>query len=393
MKYLMALLALVFAPLFSKAVELPKDEAQTIKPVTIKVLLQDKQASLLIEVNGAHRVFCPHSNVLLSSSSFGKRDQLFAKEEGLSWGKLLPGTQAIRIVPIDGQTTIFVNGVQYKGCLELYDIGGALRAINEVDVESYLRSCLATKFTAIQESEVLDALVITARTYAYYLVEKGRSQPWHITAEESGYQGLAVTLQHLAMEKAVTQTSHAILTYHKHPFAACYTENSAGRTASFSSIFRKKTLAPQGVVLSGMEAERQKSAWSFQISKQEFSELFQLPSPSALSVFTDKASGKVYAVKVAYGQGSKTFDFPMLQRSLGINKLKSNDFTIEETAHFYRFQGYGEGMGVGLCLHTAHLLAQKGLDAKKILSTFFADTTIEKLKNLPNNQKDLDKNL
>jgi len=378
MKHLFLFFILAASPLCAKALEFPKDEAQIVKPATIKVLLEERASTLLIEANGAYRIYCPHTNVLISSSSFGKRDIVHVKPDGLVFGKLLPGTHAIRIVPIDAHTTVFVNGIQYKGCLELYDIGGSLRAINEVDVESYLRSCLATKFSDIQEAEVLNALAITERTYVYYLLEKNKQVPWHITATEAHYKGLGVTLQHLAMERAITETSHAILTYQKHPFAACYTEDSAGKTASLTAIFRKKMLSPRGVTFAGMEAERQKSSWSFQITKQELASLLDLPEISSMSLFTDKESGKVYAVKMSYAQGSKQLDFQKLQQALSAKKLKSNDFTVEETSHFFRFQGFGSGLGIGLCLHTADIMAKKGLDAKRILESCFADAQIEK---------------
>lgn len=375
------------SPLLSKAEEIPMDHAQTTKPATIKILLQERKDSLLLEVTGAYKIFCPHTNVLLSSGTSAKRDLIRPGEDGISWKDLFPGIYAIRIVPANSQTTFLVNGIQYKGCLELYDLGGSLRALNEVDVESYLKSSLATKFGDVTEKEVLNSLAIVARTDAYYRIQKEALSPWHVTADETGYAGFAVTLQNLPLEQAIGETRHAILTYQNKPFAACWTENSAGKTASFSSVFRKNTPSPKGVIIPGMESERQRSGWSFQVDKEELAKIVHLAAVSSMSVFSEKESGKVYAIKVGNDDKAKTLDFFTLQNALGKSKLKSNDFTIEIFDNSVKFKGYGQGNGVGLCLYSATLMAKQGLDAKRILSEFFADTTLEKLRTLPSAEK------
>jgi SpoIID/LytB domain protein len=44
------------------------------------------------------------------------------------------------------------------------------------------------------------------------------------------------------------------------------------------------------------------------------------------------------------------------------------------------FTGYGEGLGVGLCLYSAKALAEKGQKATEILNAFFPETRLEKVK-------------
>ncbi|MBS0628342.1 MAG: hypothetical protein JSS09_09035 [Verrucomicrobia bacterium] len=104
-----------------------------------------------------------------------------------------------------------------------------------------------------------------------------------------------------------------------------------------------------------------------------------------MSAFSEKGSGKVYAVKINDGNDVKTLDFFDLQEALGKTKLKSNDFTIEVLDNVVRFKGYGQGNGVGLCLHSATLMAKQGLDAKTILSKFFEEASLEKMERLPSN--------
>ncbi len=374
-------------PLFSKAAEFPTDDMQKTKPATIKVLLQENQEKIILEVKGGYKVFCPYTNVIISSSSNAKRGYMTPKKSGLFWGDTFPGSFGIRIVPTSGQTSILVNGIQYKGCLEVYDINGTLRVINEVDVENYLRSSLATQFFHVTEPEVLNALIIVARTQAYHQVHKFPEAPWHVIAADVNYHGCGNTLQNSPLEQAIATTRHAILTYHLEPFAASWSENSGGKTASFSTVFNDKDPTPKGVSIDGMESERLRSAWSFQMSKHELANIAKLAKVSNIAVFSEKESGKVYAVKMGDESSTKTIDFFTLQNILGKSKLKSNDFTMEILDQSVKFKGFGVGNGVGLCLHTAKLMAKQGLDAKKILSKFFVDTQLEKTRTIPDHKE------
>ncbi len=379
-------LSFCFSSLEAKASVPTTDVMQENKPATIKVLLQEHLDKVLVEVKGAHKVYCPYTNLLISSSSSAKREKIHPSNNGLSWGDFFPGSFAIRIVPSNAQTSILIGGVQYKGCVEIYDVHGKIRVINEVDIENYLRSCLATSFCHIKDSEVLNALSIVARTHAYDLVYKHPNDPWHVSAKDEGYQGFANTLQYFPIEQAITATRHAILTYEHTPFAASWSENSGGKTAS-STLFKNNASAPQGASIDGMEAERLKSSWSFQISKQELANIAKLSKVSNLALFSEKESGKVYAVKLGDEKTSKTLDFFTLQKALGAAKLKSNDFTLEISDQAVKFKGFGSGHGMGLCIHTAQLMAKQGMDAKKILSRFFKDTQIEKTKTIPNRKE------
>lgn len=320
MKNIPILLILTLAPLapqlFARTAQIQVDETQKNKPATIKVLLEEGAENILLEVKGGYKVFCPHTNIVISSSSSATRGKMHPQNTGIFWSDAFPGTTAMRIVPNQGQTSILVNGIQYKGCLEVYQVDGKLRVINEVGIENYLRSCLATQCFNLSEPEVLNALIIVARTHAYYQVHKFPEAPWHVTAAETGYQGYGNTLQYLPLEQAIEHTRHAILTYNAKPFAASWSENSAGKTASFAAIFKDNAPAPKGVSIDGMESERMKSCWSFQVSKQELANLVKTAKVSNISVFSEKDSGKVYAVKLAINKTQRLSTFSLCKKPL-----------------------------------------------------------------------------
>lgn len=378
----------IIEPTMAFSYEIPIDVSQKMKPATIKVLLIEEAQSLILEAKGKYQLCNPENNYVISSGSFSRRAKVTHENNGIKWGDIIPGTYAVRIVPKDSETTILVNGIQYRGCVELYDLAGKFLVTNEVDVESFLRSTLSSEFTKEMHPEVMNALVIAARTNLYHtLAKKNPGALYHVTKAECGYRGHGSTLTNVALEKAISETRHAIMTYNEAPFPATWTENSAGRTADYSSVFRKNVSAPHGIAIPLTESDRQKMGWSFTVARSQLASIAHLQQVHQISLFSDKGSGKVYAMKVSDGDQSAQIDFAKLQKTLGENNLKSNDFTIDVKADEITFKGYGKGLGTGLCLHSAELMAKQGADALRILTTFFPEVKVEKLRNLSGSKK------
>lgn len=378
----LSLAACTAAPLSLSAagMSLPTDLSQKAKPTTIKVLIQKDQKRALLEAKGGYEVYNPLTDLLITQSSSGLRDWISPSKNGLVWNDLIPGTFHIRLVPTTTQSTLLVNGVEYKGCVEVYDVGGHLNIVNEIDTERYLKSILTAEFPQELDEEVMDALAIVARTHAYYLVNRTPVTFWHVDAKEVGYNGHALTLQNLHVDRAVNNTRHMILTYHSCPFATTWTRDSAGMTTDFATIFRKYASGPKGVETPFAAHEKEKRSWAFSMSKQDLAKALGAAFVSGFDLYQDNASHKVYAARLKEGETARQIDFVSLQKALSPTKLKSNDFTIETKGNEITFKGYGEGTGVGLCLFSASALADKGEKAPKILETFFPGTRLERIR-------------
>ncbi|QZA58893.1 SpoIID/LytB domain-containing protein [Candidatus Rhabdochlamydia porcellionis] len=359
------------------------DISKKYKPQTIKILLYKELPQAFLEAKGRYFVYNPQNDFLLASGIYSKKQPIFSQEAGLKWGELFPGVSQIRLVPGDSQSTILVNGIEYKGCVEIYDIKGKLHIINEIDIENYLRSVLSFSTLPELDEEVMDALAIIARTKAYYLANKDPLLHWHVTSSEIDYQGSALACQNPSIPACIFRTRNMILTYQSEPFEASWTEDSAGKTASLSSVFRKNVTTPLGVDSPVASAQRENHNWSFIISKQQLARLLDVKSIQALDLYQDADSRKVYAIRYKDDNEVKQMDFFTLQKKLGA-KLKSNDFTIDADEKTIHFTGHGKGHGVGLCLFSAISMAKNAKKTPEILSHFFPNTKLEHIERLKN---------
>ncbi len=355
------------------------DFSQKSKPTTLKVLLQKQVPELTLEVKGRHYIYNPLDGTEISWGILSKRFPVKAEAYGIHWGEKFPGSYQLRFVPGDSQSSILVNGIQYRGCIELYLTDGKFNVINEVDVESYLKSTLSTEFPSALNDEVMSAISIVARTNTYFIAQRNKHAFWHVAADDVGYKGAAMlSKQHI--ERAVDATYHAILTYNDVPFAAAWTQNSAGKTAPFAAIFRKAISTPPGVQAPIALKDRSHSQWSCSFPKMLLASATDLPKVTGVDLYLAPESEKVYAVKVSGDSLVKDYDFSTFQRIIGKHKLRSNDFKVQVKGDEIVFTGYGEGPGVGLCLYSAKALAEKGEKAPAILAEFFPETRLEKVK-------------
>ena len=187
--YSLCLSAIAPSLAMSGPLEIPTDISQKAKPATIKILLSRQKEDLLLEVKGRYIVYDPLTGFQIGNGISSKRAKVFAKEEGIQWKETFPGIGQIRIVPGDSQSTILVDGIEYKGCVEIYDVNGKLNVVNEVDIERYLKSVMTTQFSQELDEEVMDAIAIVARTNAYHLVNQKPGVYYHVEAQDVGYLG------------------------------------------------------------------------------------------------------------------------------------------------------------------------------------------------------------
>ena len=212
------LLLIAFMPMATQAEEgiwstitsFFKKPAPLIPPM-IRVLIVNDKPGVVLEVKGKYKIYDPFLRGHISTRFIGKRKFIQAVQDGLKWGEEFPGLHQIKIVPDHPNTTTLVDGIEYRGSIYVYDIGGAISIVNEVYVEDYLNSILALKYPTPMPTETEAAIAITARTNAYYQVEHPRNKFWDVDGNQVDYQGYAVTLRSSGINEAIQATRYMVM--------------------------------------------------------------------------------------------------------------------------------------------------------------------------------------
>lgn len=246
--------ALVFSglmltlPLGAATLSSPKAYSKSLPSgPKIQVLLEKDANSALLEVKGPYRVIRKDLGSSLSVGRVGKRFFVHAIQDGLRWGEEYPDVYQISIVPRHPNTSVYVDGIQYKGAISIYHVqDNLITVVNEVPIEDFLKSTLALQYDRPLQKEAMRALTIAARTEAYALALQGQSfkRPWEITAQEVGYYGCGVTEQKNGVDEAVDWTRYMVLESSKTgaPYRDLHLTRSKAEEMAFQGYDAKKIL-------------------------------------------------------------------------------------------------------------------------------------------------------
>ena len=118
--------------------------AEPMAPRNIQILIEKDAEGVLLEVKGPYYIFNPHDGSRVSSGLLGKRFMIHALDNGLKWGEEFPGIHQIYIKPRSSETSIFINGIQYAGSIAIYGVGQSINIVNDIDIESFVKSKLTS---------------------------------------------------------------------------------------------------------------------------------------------------------------------------------------------------------------------------------------------------------
>lgn len=211
-------------------------------PPQVRVLIVHDQPGVVLEVKGKYKLYDPHTETFLSTRFIGKRKFVQTLNDGLKWGEEFPGVHQIKLVPDDPKTTTIVDGVEYKGSVYVYDIGGTISIVNEVPLDDYLKSILLPQFSQKLPDEVAAAVAITARTNAWYQVDNAASNYWAVESSKVGYQGNAAAINRSGLAEAIQETKNMIMNQNGELFPAEWGSASGGTSSESKPVFSRITL-------------------------------------------------------------------------------------------------------------------------------------------------------
>lgn len=149
------------------------------------------------------------------------------------------GLSRLIVVPEDG-ALLRVAGKAYRGIVEIRaDAFGSLRAINWIELETYLRGVVPSELgpEVWPQLAALEAQAVAARTYVIANRGQFEEEGFDICATPrcQVYGGTAA--EHPLSDRAIAATRGEILTYGGTPIAALYTATCGGHTEDAVEVF------------------------------------------------------------------------------------------------------------------------------------------------------------
>jgi len=251
-----------------------------------------------------------------------------------------------------------------------------------VSLEEYVARAVAGEAAPGTPAAALEALAITARTYAVANLGRHAGEGFDV-CDLTHCQALKPATA--ASRAAAAATAGRILTYGGQPAHVFYSASCGGWSASPGEIWPDTSTGEYPYLVSRAEPEcREGSRWTAEISARDLARALRAAGLRGsvlrdLRVSGRTGSGRAARVRVdGFEPPEITAEAFRLAvgRTLGWNLAKSHLFDVRRVSTGYRFAGFGAGHGVGLCLTGAARLGSGGRDRAAILQAYFPGAAI-----------------
>ncbi|MEI3607773.1 stage II sporulation protein D [Pseudogracilibacillus sp. SE30717A] len=255
--------------------------------------------------------------------------------------------------------------------------------VEEVPLEKYVASVVASEMPAEFEVEALKAQAIAARTYIVnHLLHQEDKEEVIIsdTTEHQVYKNEEELKRdlgadfHWKMEKvadAVNATKNEIITYEQQPITPTFFSMSNGLTEDAENYWGSPLPYLKSVESRWEESHPNFTEQTIFTIEEVNSKLgTSLPAQTAIPIkITRTESNRVNKLTL----NDKAFSGREVREKLG---LRSNDFSIQQKDNHLIFTTKGYGHGVGMSQYGANGMAEEGKGYKEILSYYYQDVEI-----------------
>ncbi len=270
---------------------------------------------------------------------------------------------------------VWIGDRWYRGKTQIRLSGGAIVAVNHVNLEDYLYSVVGAEAIPSWPQEALKAQAVAARTYALKKRTENARNFFDLdaTTVSQVYKGL--NSEYSTTHEAVNATAGQVMTYNGNVILAVFHSSSGGHTENVEDVWTSPLPYLRGVVDYDQSAPVYQ--WGTNITASRLGQLIGGVGTVRQMVPQRKTpQGRVITMKVVGDRGSKNISGEQLRSLLDLRSTLIDASVSNGNVYIY---GKGFGHGVGLSQWGANELAQEGINYQAILGHYYQNTNIAKL--------------
>jgi stage II sporulation protein D len=269
-----------------------------------------------------------------------------------------------------------VDGRALPGSMRLIPRAGGLDVVNEVPLEAYVASTVASETPAAWPQEALKAQAVVARSYALHERARRSDEAFDLEGSVISQRYAAGAISESA-RAATRSTAGEVLVFDGAPILAAFHSSSGGKTASAAEVWGEDITYLRSV--SSPDDAAPDYFWSYEIALSDLSaalrEAGYAPGEvDEVHVAERSRSGRVLAVRM----GALELSGRSMRELLGGRALRSAMFDARLEGARVLFLGSGSGHGVGLCQWGASELARQGRSYRQILAHYYPGTNLRR---------------
>lgn len=352
---------------------------ESVFATTIRVYLTDVKAPYTINIKGPYKAYNYKYESEIVSALTNETVMVVEHRLGLKVNNVGIYKEGIVFETADG---FILNEKEYYGSLKFIPYKGDMIAINELNIEDYVKGVLPHEMSPDWPIEALKSQAVAARTYAMFHILKNNGElPYDVdnTTKYQVYNGKEKI--NWTVEQAVDRTKYEIAVYKNKVIATYFSALCGGHTDSAKNVFGTAVPYLEGVQCPYCNA--QIKTWTNALSYKELNNdlanySVNADEKSSIGMTMDPKSGKAVNIKIDDNDISSR-DF----RSILSPKLvPSLNFTINKIDNGIIITGKGSGHGVGMCQWGAYGMSQVKKDYEDILKFYYKGIDIVDYNNI-----------
>ncbi|MBN1468081.1 MAG: SpoIID/LytB domain-containing protein [Fusobacteriaceae bacterium] len=267
---------------------------------------------------------------------------------------------------------------KYRGDFELKIVNSKIMPINNIYAEEYLYSVVPSEIGNSFPDEAIKAQSVAARSYLYYNLGTSKYSYCDLLDNVNSQMYLGYDRESSNINRLVNETFNEVLVYDGKPIEALFHSTSGGKTASNEDVWPSGKPIPylRGVDDTGNGTISPRENWVLEVTKSELNNIagFIIKDINILETGNDR----VKYIELIGTSKKKKYTGEELRRALGVNRLNSTMFTIEEKENSFIFTGSGFGHGLGMPQYSAYTMAESGKNYKEILLYYYSGVKLIK---------------
>jgi stage II sporulation protein D len=230
-------------------------------------------------------------------------------------GAQFRGPEALRLM---GPALNFIDDGLYRGAIEIRTEGAGVTAINELDIDTYVRGVVAGEMPSSWPLEALKAQAVAARTYALATRKTTGLFDQYPDTRSQVYRG--VTGESVRSDAAVAQTAGRVLTYAGVPAVTYYFSTSGGHTENVEFSFVGSLAKPWLVgVPDPYDTQSPYHRWKVPTTAARLDHALGAPGRFERVKILDRGvSPRVVRARVIGSAGSTVLTGPQIRARLGL---------------------------------------------------------------------------
>jgi len=311
-----------------------------------------------------------------------KGTEIVSAGAGMKAGNTVYNTGRIRVAPHGGKPVV-LNGIRYRGQMDIIRTDKGLDAVNRVGLEDYLKGVLPKEVHHFWPFSALEAQAIASRSYAVHRIERSRNKDYDLTADTYSQVYGGKSCEKWRTTKAVESTKGKILEYGGKVLPGYFHSCCGGRTQDGSRMWGGPPTPLKSVKCSWCrwsphfrwQAKVLTDTLMWKLRKKGY----DIERIDDIRAGRKDKSGRLEYVRVRTRNRWMEIPAADLRSAVGRRLVKSGNFRIKKYPTFYLFSGYGWGHGVGMCQWGAFGQSLRWRSAERILGHYYPGARITDL--------------